>query len=144
MLSSDDDFVCIIISCEGNYVGQNGYYSFGAYNGLKAFSAWQREKNDYDFTTNTCAPGKVCGHWKQVSLPVQRLFRANCTNFTNGGKSFGTLWNNVTELYVFFQHELFTSGYKPTIPFPPRKYSFLLQCCIRQEVQWYDVQFAIV
>ena len=27
---------------------------------------WGSEKADYDYNTNTCAPGKVCGHYTQV------------------------------------------------------------------------------
>lgn len=27
---------------------------------------WGNEVNDYDYETNTCAPGKVCGHYTQV------------------------------------------------------------------------------
>lgn len=28
--------------------------------------SWGREKDDYSYATNTCAPGKVCGHYTQV------------------------------------------------------------------------------
>ena len=27
---------------------------------------WVAEKNDYDYPSNTCAAGKVCGHYTQV------------------------------------------------------------------------------
>ena len=48
-------------------MGQNGYYTFGRYRGRKAFRAWKREKNHWNFTSWTCKPGKTCGHWTQVS-----------------------------------------------------------------------------
>ena len=32
----------------------------------QATDAWGNEKNDYTYATNTCAAGKVCGHYTQV------------------------------------------------------------------------------
>ena len=29
-------------------------------------NAWGNEKKDYDYTSNTCTPGKMCGHYTQV------------------------------------------------------------------------------
>nr|GEY75473.1 pathogenesis-related protein 1-like [Tanacetum cinerariifolium] len=34
--------------------------------GASAVNLWVREKADYDYSSNTCAPGKVCGHYTQV------------------------------------------------------------------------------
>lgn len=34
--------------------------------GVDAVNLWVGEKTDYDFNLNTCAPGKVCGHYTQV------------------------------------------------------------------------------
>ncbi|KAB2636100.1 pathogenesis-related leaf protein 4-like [Pyrus ussuriensis x Pyrus communis] len=31
-----------------------------------AVEGWVREKADYDYSTNACAPGKQCGHYTQV------------------------------------------------------------------------------
>lgn len=35
----------------------------------KAVAAWAAEEKDFDLASNTCAEGKVCGHWTQI---VQR------------------------------------------------------------------------
>ncbi|XP_050366075.1 pathogenesis-related protein 1-like [Argentina anserina] len=32
----------------------------------QAVQLWADEKKDYNYDTNTCAPGKVCGHYTQV------------------------------------------------------------------------------
>ncbi|KAL9231943.1 hypothetical protein vseg_007101 [Gypsophila vaccaria] len=34
--------------------------------GTAAVQLWVAEKSDYDYDTNTCAQGKVCGHYTQV------------------------------------------------------------------------------
>nr|Q41359.1 RecName: Full=Pathogenesis-related protein PR-1 type; Flags: Precursor [Sambucus nigra]CAA87071.1 pathogenesis-related protein, PR-1 type [Sambucus nigra] len=34
--------------------------------GRNAVDMWVAERNDYNPNTNTCAPGKVCGHYTQV------------------------------------------------------------------------------
>ncbi|MGZ8227688.1 MAG: CAP domain-containing protein [Methylococcaceae bacterium] len=32
----------------------------------QVFNSWGSEKVDYDYLTNTCATGKVCGHYTQI------------------------------------------------------------------------------
>ena len=61
-------WLCLHFSCRGRPVGQNGYYTHGRYRGPRAFRAWRREKNFWNFTSWTCTPNKTCGHWTQVSL----------------------------------------------------------------------------
>ncbi|KAH7835629.1 hypothetical protein Vadar_028104 [Vaccinium darrowii] len=34
--------------------------------GTAAVGLWVGEKPDYDYNSNSCAPGKVCGHYTQV------------------------------------------------------------------------------
>src|SRR5262249_12464923 len=34
--------------------------------GPDAVASWVAEAKDYDYASNTCAPGKVCGHYTQV------------------------------------------------------------------------------
>ncbi len=48
------------------YVGENIYGSTGTANPVNAVNAWASEGADYDYDTNTCAPGAVCGHYTQV------------------------------------------------------------------------------
>ncbi|HUH01683.1 MAG TPA: CAP domain-containing protein [Kofleriaceae bacterium] len=48
------------------YVGENIYGSGGNATGPAAVALWVSEESDYDYATNTCAPGKICGHYTQV------------------------------------------------------------------------------
>jgi pathogenesis-related protein 1 len=54
-------------------VGENLYWASAWSNGpaqtiapQAVVDAWVDEKHDYDYASNTCAPGKVCGHYTQV------------------------------------------------------------------------------
>ena len=61
-----------------SWVGENLYItSAGQYEGVArdAIQAWYNEKSDYDYDSNTCMSGRVCGHYTQVSrLPLQLLY----------------------------------------------------------------------
>jgi pathogenesis-related protein 1 len=51
------------------YVGENIYASTAppdAVTGPQAVSAWAAEAADYDDASNTCATGRVCGHYTQI------------------------------------------------------------------------------
>jgi pathogenesis-related protein 1 len=48
------------------YVGENIYASSGTASGPDAVAAWVGEAGDYDYASNTCAAGKICGHYTQV------------------------------------------------------------------------------
>jgi pathogenesis-related protein 1 len=48
------------------YVGENIYASTGTASGTTAVTRWSAEVADYDYASNTCAAGKVCGHYTQV------------------------------------------------------------------------------
>lgn len=50
----------------GNY-GENIYWSFGfSPTPANVVDSWGEEIKDYDYATNTCQAGKVCGHYTQV------------------------------------------------------------------------------
>ncbi|XP_024365166.1 pathogenesis-related protein PRB1-2 [Physcomitrium patens] len=50
----------------GNY-GENLFWGSGQnWTPFEAVTAWNDEKVDYNYNTNTCAPNKVCGHYTQV------------------------------------------------------------------------------
>ncbi|CAD5126080.1 DgyrCDS14245 [Dimorphilus gyrociliatus] len=58
-------------NCNGDAIGQNMYLSGGGaafpkLNMTAVVTSWYNEKVDFDFTSNTCAQGKVCGHYTQV------------------------------------------------------------------------------
>ncbi len=48
------------------YVGENIYASSGTANGPGAVGSWVSEKANYNHASNTCAQGKICGHYTQV------------------------------------------------------------------------------
>ncbi len=48
------------------YVGENIYASTGTVSPTAAVAAWASEDVDYDYDSNSCAPGKVCGHYTQL------------------------------------------------------------------------------
>ena len=49
------------------YVGENLYISTNTpSNPAVSVTPWDREKQDYDYATPACAPGKVCGHYTQI------------------------------------------------------------------------------
>ena len=50
----------------GNY-GENVYWAFGTEPTPKdVVDAWGNEINDYDYATNSCNSGKICGHYTQI------------------------------------------------------------------------------
>lgn len=53
-----------------SWVGENLYITSNyQYEGVTkaAIQAWYNEKSDYEYESNTCMPGEVCGHYTQVS-----------------------------------------------------------------------------
>ncbi|KAF5765560.1 putative CAP domain-containing protein [Helianthus annuus] len=56
---------CNLVHSGGPY-GENIAQGTGAFSGTSAVNLWVSERSSYDHTTNTCASGKVCGHYTQV------------------------------------------------------------------------------
>ncbi|ELU09214.1 hypothetical protein CAPTEDRAFT_189950, partial [Capitella teleta] len=51
----------------GKNVGQNIWVGTSSSEVIhNSIAAWFNEKDDYDFQSNTCAEGKMCGHYTQV------------------------------------------------------------------------------
>ena len=50
----------------GGPYGENIAWSSGDLSGTDAVRLWVAEKADYDYNSNSCAAGKVCGHYTQV------------------------------------------------------------------------------
>ena len=48
------------------YVGENIYGSGGGASGTDAVALWAAEKASYDRPSNTCAAGRICGHYTQI------------------------------------------------------------------------------
>lgn len=49
-----------------NTWGENLYASSGISTPAQVVSDWAAEAADYSYATNTCAPGKACGHYTQL------------------------------------------------------------------------------
>lgn len=77
---------CRLIHSHGPY-GENLFWgSWTGYNAYDAVYSWvNAEKPYYNYTSNTCQEGKVCGHYTQVVS--RRSIRIGCgrTNCYNGG-----------------------------------------------------------
>lgn len=56
---------CNLVHSGGPY-GENLAKGTGSFSGTDAVNLWVAEKANYDYPTNTCASGKVCGHYTQV------------------------------------------------------------------------------
>ncbi|KAM0937356.1 putative CAP domain-containing protein [Dioscorea sansibarensis] len=58
---------CDLVHSNGPY-GENLFWgsSGSDYSGVDAVNSWVSEGQDYDYNSNTCAEGKVCGHYTQV------------------------------------------------------------------------------
>lgn len=56
---------CSGIHSNGKY-GENIAWYVDDLSGVDAVKLWVDEKVYYDYGSNTCAQGKVCGHYKQV------------------------------------------------------------------------------
>ncbi|XP_078435646.1 pathogenesis-related leaf protein 4-like [Wolffia australiana] len=56
-----------LIHSRGNY-GENLFCGSlgGECTGREAVQAWMNERKDYNYATNTCTPGRACGHYTQV------------------------------------------------------------------------------
>ncbi len=51
---------------QGSQYGENLAMSQPAETATAAIDGWGRESQSYDYDTNSCAPGAVCGHYTQV------------------------------------------------------------------------------
>ncbi|XP_076896492.1 pathogenesis-related leaf protein 4-like [Bidens hawaiensis] len=73
---------CNLIHSGGPY-GENLAEGSGTFTGTATVNLWVDEKIYYNYTTNTCASGHVCGHYTQVVWrnSVQLgCARVQCTN----------------------------------------------------------------
>ncbi|PRQ22202.1 hypothetical protein RchiOBHm_Chr6g0247681 [Rosa chinensis] len=79
---------CNMVHSGGPY-GENLAKSTGDLSGTSAVNLWVREKAYYDYNPNTCASGKVCGHYTQVVW--RNSVRVGCAKVrcNNGGTFIG-------------------------------------------------------
>ncbi|CAB4290240.1 unnamed protein product [Prunus armeniaca] len=79
---------CVLVHSDGPY-GENLAGSTGDLSGTSAVNLWVAEEADYDYDSNSCADGKVCGHYTQVVW--SNSARLGCAKVTcnNGGTFIG-------------------------------------------------------
>ncbi|KAM7474783.1 hypothetical protein LguiB_022026 [Lonicera macranthoides] len=74
---------CSLTHSGGPYGENLAKGSSGTFTGISAVNLWVAEKPNYDYASNTCATGKVCGHYTQVvwrsSISIG-CARVQCTN----------------------------------------------------------------
>ncbi|KAJ7972482.1 Pathogenesis-related protein 1 [Quillaja saponaria] len=66
--------------------GESIYWSYWPHSPARIVNSLFKEREDYDFNTNTCKPGKMCGHFTQIIWRDSRrlgCFRQKCHG--NGG-----------------------------------------------------------
>ncbi|GKV24298.1 hypothetical protein SLEP1_g33925 [Rubroshorea leprosula] len=75
---------CKMVHSGGPY-GENLAWSSGDLTGVAAVQMWVNEKADYNYQSNSCAAGKVCGHYTQVVW--RKSVRLGCAKVrcNNGG-----------------------------------------------------------
>ncbi|KAL5228512.1 hypothetical protein ABZP36_016777 [Zizania latifolia] len=58
----------LIHSTNRNNLGENLFWGSAgkSWTAADAVQSWVGEKNDYNYATNSCSQGKVCGHYTQV------------------------------------------------------------------------------
>ena len=57
---------CNLVHSTNRPYGENIAVGSGDFTGRAAVNLWVGEKPFYNYNTNTCAQGKVCGHYTQV------------------------------------------------------------------------------
>ncbi|KAM0937357.1 putative CAP domain-containing protein [Dioscorea sansibarensis] len=74
---------CRLIHSHGPY-GENLFNgTWTGYTANDALYSWVSEKQYYNYTSNTCQPGRVCGHYTQIVWRDSTKIgcaRANCDN----------------------------------------------------------------
>jgi len=78
----------------GQTVGQNMYIMSGSsVNMTQVGLSWDGEKNNWSYSTSTCAAGAVCGHWSQLVWARTSAVGcgvAQCANMNVGGSVWPT------------------------------------------------------
>ena len=79
---------CNMVHSGGPY-GENLAWSSAGLSGADAVRMWVGEKANYDYSSNSCAAGEVCGHYTQVVW--RKSARLGCAKVTcgNGGTLIG-------------------------------------------------------
>jgi hypothetical protein len=75
--------------------GSNAFAGTGSYTPAEVVASWVSEDAHYDYATNTCAVGQMCGHYTQVVWRGSTEIgcgMANCTINSPFGRGPWQLW----------------------------------------------------
>ncbi|KAJ8768979.1 hypothetical protein K2173_023974 [Erythroxylum novogranatense] len=80
---------CMLVHSTNRPYGENLAMSTGDFSGVQAVKLWVDEKPFYNYGSNSCAAGKVCGHYTQVVW--RNSVRIGCAKVrcSNGGTFIG-------------------------------------------------------
>ncbi|XP_062177188.1 pathogenesis-related protein 1-like [Alnus glutinosa] len=80
---------CNLVHSQGGSYGENLAWSSGDLSGTAAVNMWVDEKASYDYNSNSCAAGAMCGHYTQVVW--RNSVRLGCAKVrcNNGGTFIG-------------------------------------------------------
>jgi len=73
------------LSHSGGPYGENIFWSSGQSTPAAAVNAWVDEKQFYNYASNSCASGKVCGHYTQVVWRNSQMVGCGSANCPGGG-----------------------------------------------------------
>ena len=74
--------------------GENLYATTGGGNPQDVVDAWVSEVADYDYGSNSCAPGAMCGHYTQVVWADSLVLGCGMTVCNTGSPFGGGSWEN--------------------------------------------------
>lgn len=80
---------CLLMNSGGPY-GENLVWSRSDLSPTAAVQLWVSEKQFYNYDTNSCVAGKVCGHYTQVVWSDSVRIGCAKVKCTNGGGTFIT------------------------------------------------------
>jgi pathogenesis-related protein 1 len=75
---------CRLVHSGGRY-GENLAGSTGDLSGTNAVKLWVNEKKNYNYSSNSCASGAVCGHYTQVVWKNSKRLGCAKVRCNNGG-----------------------------------------------------------
>ncbi|KAJ0963341.1 hypothetical protein J5N97_028463 [Dioscorea zingiberensis] len=76
---------CRLIHSKGPY-GENLFWgSWTGFTGVDAVNAWASEKQYYNYTSNSCRPGQMCGHYTQIVWRSSTKIGCASLRCNNGG-----------------------------------------------------------
>ena len=108
---------CVFAHSGVTGIGENLYASTGNPNLRPAPStivgSWAGEKASYDYATNTCAPGQICGHYTQMVVRAATLLGCGIRECSPATTPFQPPFNTFNWYLVVCQYNAPQGGGRP-------------------------------